>query len=181
MWKGPTYTVARRPSFFAFWLMFNINIHVRGRAAKNGEGLHGNTYHMNDTGGHEVDEAGEGRGPHSNNVLDFIIKRSTARQDFRCSWLIKKTHSQHVFVVRHRPPFVHLMSTSRGKCSQGFPIFHRFSASVIYWIQTKEQKHRGSLEQEHRGSLGTRTHTDTCTYKYIHVQAIQQILLRVAS
>ena len=42
--------------------------------------------------------------------------------------------SSTLFVVGHRPPYVHLASTrrhSRDKCSQAFPVFHALSPPCI--------------------------------------------------
>ena len=62
--------------FFVLWFAFRIK-HESGRAQKRGRP--GNTYHVNDiwwTGG-----GCGGRGPCSNNVLDFIIEHSNDSQD----------------------------------------------------------------------------------------------------
>ena len=107
------------------------------------------------SGGREVDVGG--RGPHSNlwnNVLDFIIERSTARQDPRRSqdckhstWPVRNSLSGfHTILV-----VGHLVSTrhrSHGKCSQAFLVFRRSSASVYY----SERKPKN----ENREGLGTR-------------------------
>ena len=88
-----------------------------------------------------------GRGPHSNNVLDFIIECSVARQDPRHSldreystWLVRNSLSgllcAYLWSGTAPPPHIHLTSTSHDKCFQAFPVFRRSSASV--WMQTKK-------------------------------------------
>ena len=105
------------------------------------------------SGGREVDVGG--RGPDSNiwnNVLDFIIERSIARQDPRRSqdckyftWPVRNSLSGllHTILV-----VGHLVSTwrrSHGKCSQAFPVFRRSSASVYYSERKPKNKNRGGL------------------------------------
>ena len=83
--------------FFVLRFAFSI-IHGSGRVWKTGEG-HGNSYHVNDVrwtrDGHR---GGRGRTRiHENNVLDFIIEHSTARQDPRCS----QDHKYSAWPVRN--------------------------------------------------------------------------------
>ena len=92
-WKAPivwlsekNYPVMWPPfpglSCFVFWFAFSI-IHASGRVQKNGEGLETLIMWMM-IGGREAD-VGRGRGPHSNNILDFIIECSNDSQDPRRS------------------------------------------------------------------------------------------------
>ena len=69
------------------------------------------------SGGHEVDVGGEGSAlRYMNNVLDFIIERSIARQDSRCCLTGKKLalgFIAPVLLIGNRPPspYVQLAST----------------------------------------------------------------------
>ena len=111
-----------------------------GRVAKNGEGLGTQVYHVNDiwwttselncnfSGGCEVNVGG--RGPHSNNALDFIIECSNDSQDPRCSQDLQYSTSPvrnslycllHEFemgnipptATSHPPDIIHVISVPR--------------------------------------------------------------------
>ena len=69
--------VPRPPPFFVLRFSFSI---IHGSEERKKRGRPGNTYHVNDVwwtqGGHMG-----GRGPRSNNVLDFIIECPNDSQD----------------------------------------------------------------------------------------------------
>ena len=54
--------------------------------------------------------------------------------------------SSTLFVVGHRPPYVHLASTrrhSRDKCSQAFPVFRALPPPCIILNANRRTKKRG--------------------------------------
>ena len=85
--------------FLVLQFAFSI-INGNGTAAKNwwqkGEGL-GTLFTYMTSGGNKVD-VGE-KGPHSNNILDFIIEHSTNRQDLRCSRHVMCSQAFHAFAT----------------------------------------------------------------------------------
>ena len=95
-----------------------------------------------------------GRGPHSNNILDFISERSNDSQDPRhrhhltlllTLWFIFIAHG---FVVGHRPPYVHLASCHM-MCSQAFLIF-RHSSTLSRVLKPKYKKKAWDPDKLHQ-------------------------------
>ena len=143
---------------FCFSVVFSI-IHGNERAVKNGESLRSLTCIMwMKSEGHNVDVGV--RGPHSHNVLDFIIECLIVRQDTRHSqdreystWPIRNSSQVYCAQICTQAPTHHFplplclpQSTSRDKCSQAF-LFRGalFCFCVSYWMQYREQKIRESL------------------------------------
>ena len=142
-WKAPivwlsekNYPVMWPPfpglSCFVLWFAFSI-INTSGRVQKNREGQ-GTLIMWMMIGGRDVDAGG--RGPHSNNILDFIIECSNASHGPRHS----RDQQYSTSPVRNtlcgyctqvcswaEPP---LASMSHDKCSQVFPIFRHSSTSM---------------------------------------------------
>ena len=95
-----------------------------------------------------------GCGPHSNNMLDFIIKCSVARQDPRHSqdyeysiWLVRNLLSGLLCGQALPPPHIHLASTSHDKCFQAFPMF--FTALLLLCgCKPKNKKKQGRSANE---------------------------------
>jgi len=91
-----------------------------------------------------------GRGPRSNNALDFIIEHSNdsqdswGSQDRQYSTLLARFIIYYTWVVDGQcPPYVHLVSTRRhssDRCSQAFPVFRAHPLHVLHWTKTEEQK-----------------------------------------
>ena len=85
------------------------------------------------SGGHKVDVGEGGRGPCSNNVLDFIIEHSNNSQDHRRSW-----DRQYSTSTSCPPDVIHVIGVPRP-----FPFFALFPLRVLYWMQTRKAKKRG--------------------------------------
>ena len=98
-----------------------------------------------------------GRGPRSNNALDFIIECSNDSQD---SWgsqywqnstsLVRNSLYRllHELVDGQCPPYVHLASTrchSRDRCSQAFPVFCALPLLCIILNENRRTKNGGGL------------------------------------
>ena len=109
-----------------------------------------NIYHVNDEGPREVDV--EGRGSHSNNVLDIIINHSDARQDTSDIHKIANTAlNTHYSPPPPLPPsHIHLVSTSRISVPSSSPLFA--TLPLPYWMQTEEQNRGGQAMWEGLGS-----------------------------
>jgi len=91
-----------------------------------------------------------GKGPCSNNALDFIIEHSNEVHKIdstRLHWLAL-SFIVHELVDGQRPAYVHLASTrchSRDRCSQAFPVFRALLLLCIILNETEEQKNGGGL------------------------------------
>ena len=103
------------------------------------------------SGGRDMDV--RGRGPRSNNVLDFIIEHSNLR--FTRSTILDFTGKKlavsfiaHELVDGQRPPYVHITSTrhhSRDRCSQAFPVFLALPLPCIILNKNLRTKNGGGL------------------------------------
>ena len=142
--------VPRPPSFFLFFGLRSVYYTEAEEREKRGRP--GNTYHVNDVWWTRGGRRG-GRGPRSNNVLNFIIERSNDSQD---SWgsqdwqystspvrisLYRLLHTSWLMgnappTSTSRPPnIIHVIGVPRPS-----PFFTLFRFCVLYWTKTKEQK-----------------------------------------
>ena len=167
--------------FFVLWFVFSI-IHKNGGTLKNGEGL-GTPVTWMTSGGGEVDVGGE-KGSTFNNILDIIIKRFVARQGpqmFPQSLvrnLLSSSHVLHTYLLSGPPPYMHLASTSCGKCSQAYPIGCHSTISMYYRTKAEEAYIRSLLLSlvkltSHTSQKWSRQKSEQC---YIHVRTVSLFL-----